>query len=335
MEPHRTQVLLTIDTEVWPVVDGWAQHGLTANERGLDWQISHYLEGKVGSEQVGLRFQLEQLRRYGLRATYFVEPFFADVAGKHRLTDLVGLILDHKQEIQLHVHTEWLSDVADPGLPWGNRQYLHEYDLRQQTIILEAAKHRLEQAGAERILAFRAGSHGANQATLNALRSLGIAFDLSYNQCLIGSACQLEPSEDFCRPFRAEGLWELPLTVFIDFAEHCRPLQLGACSVDEIFYVLQAAWERRWPLVVMLWHSAELLHRVSSSNRRSRPNAIVVRRFNEVCAYLASNRDRFVTRTVRELDVSALVDARSSGPIRSNFWRTGLRMAEQLIGKWA
>ena len=58
-------VLITIDTEVYPLLKGWQEDSL---KRDLDRDIF----GSTLSGEVGLSFQLRAFRTYGLKAVFFV-----------------------------------------------------------------------------------------------------------------------------------------------------------------------------------------------------------------------------------------------------------------------
>src|ERR1700722_18316409 len=68
------QVLLTVDTEVWPRYPDWQADNLA---RDLERDI----EGKTKTGSFGLEFQLQLLQAHNLRAIFFVEGLVAETTG--------------------------------------------------------------------------------------------------------------------------------------------------------------------------------------------------------------------------------------------------------------
>jgi hypothetical protein len=91
---------------------------------------------------------------------------------------MVGLIQAAAQDVQVHAHTEWLSLAREPGLPRTGHSLVRLYPEAEQAAIIGRAAGLLREAGASRLRAFRAGSYGADIATLCAC---GIPMDSSLN----------------------------------------------------------------------------------------------------------------------------------------------------------
>ena len=115
---HVLQVFLTVDTEVWPNVPGWPP--MVRLERGdttLEDRINVDIQGKTSKGNFGVDYQLATLKRLGLRANYFVEPLASGFYGNAYLCELVEGIVAAGQDVQLHLHTEWLSDMKNTAFP--------------------------------------------------------------------------------------------------------------------------------------------------------------------------------------------------------------------------
>src|SRR5438067_1583499 len=67
-------VLITIDTEVWPLTPDWRRGGLRRD-------VDRDMYGRTDRGESGLLYQLEVLKRHGLKAVFFLEPLFAEAAG--------------------------------------------------------------------------------------------------------------------------------------------------------------------------------------------------------------------------------------------------------------
>lgn len=286
---YQLPVLITIDTEVWP-------HSPTWQEEGLEVDFERDIIGRTTSGDFGIQYQLDVFARHGLRAVFLVEGLFADAVGPEPLERIVRKIYASDQEVQLHAHPEWLRHLPQTGIPSEGRKYLHEFTLRDQATLLGRALSNLTAAGAMRVNAFRAGNYGANLDTLRALASLGIEFDTSHNPGYLGGACRLSEERMLLRPESLGGVMEYPVSYLLTFGGRVRHAQLMATSFSELRYLLEQAWIQRWQSVVIVSHSFELLDRRGAHVRARGPDSIVVRRFEQLCAWLEAHRDRFVTR---------------------------------------
>jgi peptidoglycan/xylan/chitin deacetylase (PgdA/CDA1 family) len=332
---RRLLVRSTVDTEIWPFKPGWPNVRLEPDDRNVARQYERCILGATDEGEFGVRYQLAVLNRYGLRATFFVEPLHAAAVGGSWLREIVGTILDAGHDVQLHAHTEWLSDTNDPGLPTSFRQHIREYSLDDQIRILAWARRRLESCGVREVVAFRAGNFGANRDTLRALARIGVGLDSSYNRCYVGGACGIDVGEDIVEPRSLDGVLEVPLTVFSDYPGHYRPAHLGASSTAELEHALEQAWTLGWSSFVILWHPPDLLKPGYEPGKPGRPSATVIERFESMCRFLGAHRDRFETRGFGDIDVARLVTERSRPALKSTLPLTLQRMVQQAIGRFA
>jgi hypothetical protein len=331
MTTNRLPVFLTVDAEVWPYKPGWPEIRLEDGDRNLARQFEHCILGRTDGGEFGVRYQTAMLNRHGLRATYFVEPLYSAAVGDRWLCETVGMIRAAGHDVQIHAHTEWLSDADDPELPRSYRQFIHQYAVDDQTRIVAWARRRLEHCGARGLRAFRAGSFGANRDTLRALHRAGVPIDASANRCYAGVTCLLEAPD---QPAEIGGIAEFPMTVFRDYPGHLRPAQLVACSTHEMERALWQARDYAWRAFVILWHGSELLHPGLENGRPSRPSAVAVRRFEWLCHFLGKHRDSFETLSFAEIDPRTYVAEDARPELTSNVLLTAHRMAEQMIGRF-
>lgn len=327
MEPRqKTSVLITVDTEVYPLAPGWREDRLA---RDLDRD----LWGRTARGEYGLRHQLEVLRRHRVKASFFVEPLFASApaVGLGPLRDVVALVLEHGQEVQLHLHPEWVPEL--PGAPVPDRGHLlTSYPEDEQRVLLEIAVENLVRAGAPAPTAFRAGDFAANDATLRALRRVGLRYDSSYDHAYLGAGCAISaPAPIWDATWREEGLWEVPVTTFRDYPGHHRHCQLGACSVRELVHAVDRAAAAGWTSVVVVSHSFELL-----ANRRSprplAPRRAVVERFEALCAHLGAGGAGFASAHFADLRPGG---APATAPIEGSLLATAARMVGQAAARVA
>ncbi|MGG7054712.1 MULTISPECIES: polysaccharide deacetylase family protein [Nitrosomonas] len=326
-------VFLTVDTEIWPYAEGWPVHALSPDKTTFDAEIAACLYGRTLDGDFGLPYQIEQLNQHGLKATYFLEPLFADRAGSHHLAALVQLIQENGQEVQLHLHTEWLSEIQDPSIPAHFRQYMHQFTLDEQTALIAKGVRSLQTAGVAAVHAFRAGSYGANQATLRAAARNGLLFDTSCNPCYLGRDCQIDPGRPMLQPFKMEDVWEFPVSFFQDYPGHRRHAQLAACSFDEMKTALLDAWKAGWHAFVIVLHSFELVKNRTPA-ALCQPDKRNIDRFHKLCQFLAGHPDKFRTAQFSEMDPAAIPGVEPAQALRSRPHHTAWRYAEQALSRF-
>jgi len=326
---YRLRVLLTVDTEFWPSSPNFSAD-ITRDLLRPDREHRRDILGETARGSYGLPFQLQLLQDNGLRAVYFVESLAASVVGLDLLRRTVELIRNHGQEVQLHVHSEWLRVEPNLLLPGRRAQSIRQLPLEEQRLLLACARDNLIEAGCPSVTAYRAGNFGANWDTLRALAEIGIRYDSSYNSSLIGRACDMPTPRPLFQPEIHDGVWEIPISCFEDRPGHLRHVQIGACSFGELAHTLQEAWRHRWSYFVIVTHSNELLNA-----GRTGPNPIVVKRYRQLCSFLRDHGDRFETITFSDIQPNQLSGVRQpERPIRSGILRTAHRMGEQLAQRF-
>lgn len=311
-------VFVTFDVEIW--CDGWAD----IDDRFPD-AYKRYVYGPTPTGEYGLRYQGRLLRDHGLTGVFFVEPLFTGRFGIPPLREIVGVLLDAKQEIQLHLHTEWLDEASPPLLPGitSKRQYLSDFTLVEQTAIIAEGVRLLAAAGAPTVTCLRAGNFGFNADTFDALAANQLRFDCSYNAALRGLGSGLAPGTMLTDVYCERGITEFPMTVFDTGLGGLRHAQLGACSWPEIEGLLWRALNSAQQSFVLLLHNFELL-----TPSKSRSDPIVLRRFQRLCEFLARHDDKFRTRGFH--GISGLVKRPQTKPLSSPAWRSALRTMEQV-----
>jgi peptidoglycan/xylan/chitin deacetylase (PgdA/CDA1 family) len=309
-------VFFTVDVEIWC-------NGSNQDAR-FPQAFQQYVYGHTPTGEYGLRYKVKQLEEHGLSGVFFVESLFTTRFGKDPLAEIVGLIQEHHQEVQLHLHTEWAHQAIDAltDRARGNRQFLQDFSLAEQTILIAAGKKILEQASGHTVNAFRAGNFGFNRDSLRALAANGITFDSSYNATMFGLTSGVMPGHTLLEPIECEGVYEYPMTVFDGGTRSLRHAQLGACSYREMEGLLWQALHSGRKAFVILSHNFELMNMA-----RDRPDPVVVTRFRKLCQFLDRNRDCFRMRGFQDLK-PAIVHSQPA-PLTSPVWKTGLRMLEQ------
>jgi hypothetical protein len=322
--PERTSVVITIDAEIAPHTSDWKRDcGRFAADRDLC--------GVTELGERGLRYQLDVIERYGIRAVVFLEALSVGVLGLDLLAEVVGLVQDRGHEVGLHIHTEWLSFYERPLLGDCYGRNMSDFSEDDQVRLIDRGLENLSRAGAGPIAALRAGNAGASTATLRAARRSGIAIDSSYFAPHLNGVCRLPSDPELSHPVCLEGIIEVPITWFRDGLNRIRPAQLCACSSGEFEHILNDAWNRGWRVVTLLLHSFELVRR-RSPEQPQKVMRLHDHRLLELCRMLASNRDKFVSATFGELDLKTIIGDVAPGYLRSPLGRTMRRYCEQAAG---
>jgi len=301
-----TPVFLTVDTEF-----AWRHHAA-----GLE--LPAVYARSIEPAGVGLAHQLAVLARHRLKACFFVDPSPALAYGIDPVRRMVGTVLDAGQEVQLHLHSQW----HDPA-----RFELWQFDRAAQAALIAQAAALLVEAGAPPPIAFRAGSYAADDATLAALAAQGFAYDSSHNGAAAPQWSRTTLPARRIAPVAHQGLVEVPVTVIEDAPGSLRTFQLCALSAAEARAALDHAAREAHAAVTIVSHGFELATRNGLS-----PNRVHVRRFESLCAHLASRRD--VLPTVHFADRPPLPLDRDDRPLPPSWPRTARRHAEQLWSNW-
>lgn len=315
-----THLYITIDTEY--------ESGFTARN-GPDSRRDNFarsIECVTREGSVGVGYQLDMLDRHGLRGVFFVDPMPALIWGVAAIEDVVGPIVEHGHDVQLHLHTEWLAfaNGANP-LPGRSGANLKDFTFEEQCILIDYAARTLGAAGAPRPVAFRAGNYGANDDTLRALAALGIPYDTSHSPGYSDSACAIGLGSEDRHPVHHCGTTEVPIGCVGDLFDF-RHAQLTALSSRELLAAIEHARDNEVRSFTLVSHSFELL-----SRDRTRINRILKRRFARLCEGIAGMSG--VSTATYALDPpNAIPSSRACPTLPASFRRTALRMAEQAVG---
>lgn len=313
-------VFLTFDVEVW--CDGWKDL-----DRDFPDSFARYVYGHSKHGAYALPQTLRILNKYGLKGVFFVEPLFAARFGTEHLEVIVHLILEAGHEIQLHLHPEWTDEVKIPIIKncAVKRQHLSYYTLDEQCALIAYGKEMLEAAGSGKVNAFRSGSFAANRDTFEALRRNAILLDTSLNSCHLISAPDLRGEHSFREPFVVQGVTTYPVTVMKDGFGLDRPAQIGACGFNEMREALLSAHTIGTGDFVVVSHNFEMLKPDSS-----KPDWIVVKRFEHICAFLAQHPTQFCVRGFGEDLRQAAAFRKTSQIPRATWFSTSQRYIEQI-----
>jgi hypothetical protein len=316
-------VFITVDTELWP--ESWNH----LSSRDLRVMLDRYIYGRTPKGDYGLPFQVRLLKEHGLKATFFVESLFAEGFGQGPLAEIVDILTAAGQDVQLHIHPEWVDKFSTPMLPGKIHHDIGNYSEADQIFLIGKAISHLNDCGAQNLCAFRAGNFGASYTTLTALKHHGIGFDTSYNYSYLDTSCYLQTPEPLLQPVMLEGICELPITFFEERNQSFRHVQLASCSFQEMHHLLTQAVAQHWNSFVIVSHGFELLNQA-----KNKPNPFIVKRFENLCRFLADNSHRYHTPGFAGLDAAGLIGNNAVMPLQSNFARTAWRYGEQAVSRF-
>ncbi len=291
----RVRVYITIDTEC-------------AEERGAAPPVGYDLRvwGRFANQRraLGIELIMDELERHDLRGTFFTEALGAAYFGEPGLAEVCRALVRRGHDVQLHTHprqahANWRTLGEAPA-----DDDLGNYPIDAQVELLRRGIAILERCGvpAGSVLAFRAGNFGASNSTWEAIARAGLVVSSNYNPCYFDKRCKMRIARPSAGLFLAEhGVWELPITNFIERAGGARHAQITAVSSGETRATLDAAQRAGIREVTIVTHSFELYHTDSVAEHRGRPNAVNVLRLRALCKYLAQHRDRFEVDTVGAL----------------------------------
>lgn len=271
------------------------------------------------TEPLGLPLIVRTLGRWGLSATFFVEPLAARYFGRAGLTEACWFLRDSGHDVQLHLHPVqraigWRArgEAAPPS------DDMADYDEEAQAALMRDGIDILVGCGVERasLLGFRAGGFAANEDTWRAMRKVGLVVSSNYNLNYLPTRCRLR------RPTRANalfdtglGVWELPISNFEENPGSFRHLQITAVSAPEMTHALFEAHRLGVTEVTIVTHSFEFQVIDNVEHRWGRPNPVNIDRLDRVCELLALRSDLFQVETVgalgRRLATPALQDEAS------------------------
>jgi hypothetical protein len=316
-------VLITIDTEVYPLFSDWRSDNLQRD-------IRRDINGETSKGDFGLEYQLDVFAKLGLKAVFFVESLFANAVGLTPLQEIVQRILEGGHEVQLHLHPEWLAWMAEPPVRPNGRELIANFTRDEQVQLIGLGRRNLEAAGAKGISAFRSGDYSADLNTLDALAENGFLYDTSYNPCYTHSYREDPTLQSINQPTVLRNICEVPIGCWRTWPLGFRHAQITAASLAELKAALWHAEREGWYTFVIVSHSFELLKRRRHRVSNPIPDESAVKRFLGLCHFLHENNDRFRTCGFSDLDLDRVTSATQKTFLSSPLPRTISRVLQQL-----
>lgn len=286
----KTAVVLSVDVE-------FSIAGCFADPR-LDPAGEEVVRCRIDGRSHGIGFLTRTLERHGLRGTFFVEAMQSHFFGDPPMGAIARELHTAGHDVQLHIHPCWRA-FADPD--WRDRvrtdppgDAMAGRDVAESTAMIEEGLAIVERWDVPRPVAFRSGSLSADRALYRAIRAAGLR--LASN---LGIA--VYPPDDPSLQLAGGRHWiedvlEVPILTYDDVRlggwRHRKNLTVCGCSFPEMRSLLESARRERVDTVVLLTHPFEFAkHDVRFTSLR--PNRVNQRRFEALCAFLASRPDDF------------------------------------------
>lgn len=335
----RTQVCITIDTE-FSIAGAFADAKLRPVAEPMVYC-------DVDGQSQGLGFMLETFRASGVVATFFVEALHRYYFSDDPMRPIVRRIQDAGHELQLHAHPCWsVFQHAD----WQARVRANprQDDFAGRSIDDSAA---LIQKGIDIFkdwqlpapTVFRSGSLQHDDNLYQAIARTGIPYSSNVGLAIYDSGDA--NYRMYAGRHQRHGVVECPVLTFADWQigarRHLKTLTIAGTSFAETRRLLDQAQRAGVALVVILTHPFEYVQSADLGRAPVRRHAVNQRRLQQLCGYLAANRERFAATGLGAASRPAAGE--TAGPdnplLQGALWQSVRRMATQVAydryGNWA
>jgi len=261
--------------------------------------------GEYGANRFGLPLICEILGRHDLKATFFLEPFNEDLGWPGETEPVSRYLVDHGQDVQLHVHPNHVHYGAyKAGKPHQRTDQVADLSRERQKEIIVAGADLLEAWTGTRPIAFRAGNMGASEETLAALTEVGFWIDSSYTFPYVGGQCRFQETERYNGSKWYGEMLEVALSAYeqptFPGLHPAKPADLMGSSFEECRDAVQMICDAGGDAVVIL-HSFSLFKVRDKQYNGGKLNRVVTRRFERFCQWLDDHRRQYPPRTFAEL----------------------------------
>lgn len=322
----KTGFVFTIDTE-------FSLGGYFKNNNDKPVPAEKIIWCKIGNEEYGINLIMDILDQYDLKGVFFMETESRFYFGEQIIIDIIKHIRSRGHEVQLHIHPTFRSFIKGEKLPDDLRKY--SYD-EQVKIILEALVF-LGKYSINDIIAYRSGGFYSNNDTLKAIEQNNLFFASNYNLSF--------PNCDYINDhpqkndlFQINNIYELPITCFKEppIRKRYNSFQLEAASFKEIQSALSFYGKHKINLITYILHSFEFVKRSDHQFNQIKPQKFLIRRFKNICKFLADHKDEFQVFTFNELKIylesNSEITTKSSHTLyKSGFFSTVLRYWENTL----
>ncbi len=261
--------------------------------------------GEYGNRQLGLPLICDILKHSDLKATFFIEPFNAELGWPGETEPVVKYLVSRQQDIQLHIHPNHFHyGQYRAGEKYKRTDQIADLSLEEQTALIRKGMELLEKWSGVRPIAFRAGNMGASEDTLQAMKRTGLWIDSSYTFPYVEGQCRFRETERYNGAKWYGEILEVALSAYrqpkVPGLHPSKPVDLMGSSFEECRDAVEMICDAGADAVVIL-HSFSLFKVRDKQYHGGKLNRIVTRRFEKFCDWLNADRSKYPSRTFTEL----------------------------------
>lgn len=295
----RTDVLLTVDLEF----SSGHYFDDPVNNRPVG---PHSIDLSIDGRSEGFGFMLDTIQRFDAVATFFVEAAHVLYFGYEPMADYVQQLQAADQDLQLHLHPQWLhwyGDTGDgPPMPGAVTDSVADLDADTLSTLFTIGFDAFERWRLPRPIAFRAGNLQIDRGAYAVMQRHGLTLGSNIG---IG----ISPPGDASLHFRGgrhriEEIVELPLLTYqglrLGARGRSKTLTITGSSEAEMRHLLRSANAAGVEEVVVLTHAHEMIRRSDARYARISRNPTNQRRFERLCSFVADAPEQFRFTTFSE-----------------------------------
>lgn len=261
--------------------------------------------GEYSGKRLGLPLICDILGRHNVRATFFMEPFNAELGYPGETEPVCRFLVEHGQNVQLHIHPNHVHyGLHREGKPYPWTDYMADLPEESQSEMVAEGADRIQKWTGVRPIAFRAGNMGASEETLPILWDNGLWIDSSYTFPYAGKQCRFPADSPYNGSKWYGKVLEVALSGFrqtkLPGLRPSQPVDLMGTSYEESRDAVRMICDAGADAVVIL-HSFSLFKVKDVQYNEGKLNWVVARRFERFCRWLDANRDEYPARTFAEL----------------------------------
>jgi len=217
--------------------------------------VPNLIEGNLGEKgSYGVDYIMDTFEKHDMKAVFFTNVYEdINYSGEYEdyMENLVADIDSRGHEVALHSHeNSLLGDFYNKSIA--------NYDVEQQTEIIEYGCSFIEKATGRRPVSYRGGAYIANDDTFEAMRRCGIKYDSSSfyfheNNAFSGYAA-VNQSYD------VNGVMEFPVVSIYDCSGKENKMDIDRLSWEQLIAVIrQMQLKEDFPVLQIMFHSFTFL----------------------------------------------------------------------------
>jgi hypothetical protein len=290
----------------------------------------------AGGRSEGLGYMLDTFRKYNIPATFFVETLQRIYFQHDPMREIVRRVHGEGHEVQLHTHpcwtvfrdSDWRSRIPIPdGIDDFNGMAVDE-----SVSLLEQGLQVFSDWGVPRPHAFRSGNLQHDDNLYQALARVQIPYASNVGLAIYDSG---DPQYKlYSGRHERHGVQEYPVLTFSDLnmggLQHLKSLTIAGTSFQETASLLDEANRLQIPLVVILTHPFEFVHRRDLGFKQLSRHHLTQRRLLQLCQFLALHDDRFEACGFAEAAAACKHMPSENLLLESNLGQSLMRMVSQV-----